>query len=226
MNEAMVKPTLDWPYNLLNALEIEADDPLTMLDDIGTLEVAMALSSMTPREKKVIRMRYMGNMTQEAIGNEIGVTKSRVREIEAKALRKLRYPTVCGFILKYGVKAYVQKRVNEGIEARLKVKEEELNKVYLQKLAEIGSKTVPEEVNIFARIKSIPVEEMDLSVRAYNCLKRAMCNTVNDIITRYPDYEHAYMIRNLGRKSLEEISEKLWSYGIKWPAENEVKSDA
>ena len=63
----------------------------------------------------------------------------------------------------------------------------------------------------------LEVEVLDLTVRPYNCLKRAGCNTVRDIITKYPTMDKVYNIRNLGRKSLEEIIFKLSKLGIDWP---------
>lgn len=219
MNEKTIVHSTEWPYNLLNALEID-EDPLDHMDDIGTLEVAMAISSMTPREKSVIRMRYGQEMTLEAVGNEIGVKKERVRQIEAKALRKLRYTEGAGYVIRNGVKAYINMRILKGIEHGMKQKEAALEEVYRQKLADVGTELSENERKVWNRILALTVEELDLSVRAYNCLKRAGNLTVNDIIVKYPDYESAIRIRNLGKKSLEEISEKLRSYGIQWPKES------
>lgn len=219
MNEKTILHSTEWPYNLLNALEIDKD-PLDHMDDIGTLEVAMAISSMTPREKSVIRMRYGHEMTLEAVGNEIGVKKERVRQIEAKALRKLRYTEGAGYVIRNGVKAYINMRILKGIEHGMKQKEAALEEVYRQKLADVGTEISENERKVWNRILALTVEELDLSVRAYNCLKRAGNLTVNDIIVKYPDYESAIRIRNLGKKSLEEISEKLRSYGIQWPKES------
>lgn len=222
MNEKTIVHSTEWPYNLLNALEID-EDPLDHMDDIGTLEVAMAISSMTPREKGVIRMRYAQEMTLDAVGNEIGVKKERVRQIEAKALRKLRYTEGAGYVIRNGVKAYINVRILKGIEQGMKQKEAALEEVYRQKLADVGTEISENERKVWNRILALTVEELDLSVRAYNCLKRAGNFTVNDIIVKYPDYESAIQIRNLGKKSLEEISEKLRSYGIQWPKESVAK---
>jgi DNA-directed RNA polymerase subunit alpha len=53
------------------------------------------------------------------------------------------------------------------------------------------------------------IEELDLSVRAFNCLKRAGVNTVQDLINKSP--EEMMKVRNLGKKSLEEVMAKLES---------------
>ena len=55
------------------------------------------LSTLTPREAKVLGMRFgigeRSNHTLEEIGQDFGVTRERIRQIEAKALRKLRHPS-------------------------------------------------------------------------------------------------------------------------------------
>jgi RNA polymerase primary sigma factor len=59
--------------------------------------VAEALAELTPREQRIIRMRFGIGDTQdhtlEEIGQVFGVTRERIRQIEAKALEKLRHPT-------------------------------------------------------------------------------------------------------------------------------------
>jgi len=56
------------------------------------------------------------------------------------------------------------------------------------------------------------IEELDLSVRSYNCLKRAGINTVQELTQK--SEEDMMKVRNLGRKSLEEVQEKLADLGL------------
>ena len=56
------------------------------------------------------------------------------------------------------------------------------------------------------------IEELDFSVRSFNCLKRARIDTVEDLISRTED--DMMKVRNLGRKSLEEVINKLASLGL------------
>ena len=56
------------------------------------------------------------------------------------------------------------------------------------------------------------IEELDLSVRSFNCMKRAGINTVEDLINKSED--EMMKVRNLGRKSLEEVMAKLDSLGF------------
>ena len=62
------------------------------------------------------------------------------------------------------------------------------------------------------QIINMSIEEMDLSVRSYNCLKRANIHTVGDLTKKTED--DMLKVRNLGRKSLDEVIAKLRSYGL------------
>ena len=62
------------------------------------------------------------------------------------------------------------------------------------------------------RILEMTIEELDLSVRSYNCLKRAGINTVDELVQR--NEEEMMKVRNLGRKSLEEVQQKLLGLGL------------
>ena len=63
------------------------------------------------------------------------------------------------------------------------------------------------------KILEMTIEELDLSVRSYNCLKRAGINTVEDLINKTE--EEMMKVRNLGRKSLEEVVQKLEALGLR-----------
>ncbi|MGI6605766.1 MAG: DNA-directed RNA polymerase subunit alpha [Peptococcia bacterium] len=62
------------------------------------------------------------------------------------------------------------------------------------------------------KILDMSIEELDFSVRSYNCLKRAGINTVGELIQKTE--EEMMKVRNLGKKSLEEVDEKLKSLGL------------
>jgi DNA-directed RNA polymerase subunit alpha len=63
------------------------------------------------------------------------------------------------------------------------------------------------------------IEELDLSVRSFNCLKRAGINTVEDLVSRTED--DMMKVRNLGRKSLEEVINKLTAMGLSLAKDDE-----
>ena len=62
------------------------------------------------------------------------------------------------------------------------------------------------------KVLEMTIEELDLSVRAFNCLKRAGVNSVGDLINKSP--EEMMKVRNLGKKSLEEVMSKLEALGF------------
>ena len=68
------------------------------------------------------------------------------------------------------------------------------------------------------KVLEMTIEELDLSVRAYNCLKRAGINSVAELVLKNQD--DMMKVRNLGRKSLEEVEQKLSALGLRLrPAE-------
>ena len=78
----------------------------------------------------------------------------------------------------------------------------------------MGSKATVVEREVAQRDKvlELTIEELDLSVRSFNCLKRANINTVEDLISKTED--EMMKVRNLGRKSLEEVINKLAMMGL------------
>ncbi len=71
---------------------------------------------------------------------------------------------------------------------------------------------VEKEEESIDRLMEMTVEELDLSVRSYNCLKRAGINTVDELVRKTE--EDLMKVRNLGKKSLAEITEKLVELGL------------
>lgn len=69
------------------------------------------------------------------------------------------------------------------------------------------------------KVLEMTIEELDLSVRSFNCLKRAGINTVEDLINK--SEEDMMKVRNLGRKSLEEVIWKMASLGFNLRKEDE-----
>ena len=69
------------------------------------------------------------------------------------------------------------------------------------------------------KVLEMTIEELDLSVRSFNCLKRAGINTVEDLTTKTE--EDMMKVRNLGKKSLDEVINKLHSFGLDLRSEDE-----
>lgn len=109
-----------------------------------------------------------------------------------------------------------------------------------QEAVSLGAKVITEHLNLFVdlsgdaytgeimvekddkgkeKVLEMTIEELDLSVRSFNCLKRAGINTVEDLISKTE--EEMMKVRNLGRKSLEEVVAKLASLGFGLSEEDE-----
>jgi len=84
--------------------------------------------------------------------------------------------------------------------------------VSLSEVGDIGILVQPAKVKQ-QQILEMTIEDMDLSVRSYNCLKRANIHTVEDLTKKTED--DMLKVRNLGKKSLDEVIFKLESYGLK-----------
>jgi DNA-directed RNA polymerase subunit alpha len=69
------------------------------------------------------------------------------------------------------------------------------------------------------KILEMTIEDLDLSVRSFNCLKRAGINTVDDLINK--SEEEMMKVRNLGKKSFDEVKEKLQSLGFDLSSEED-----
>ena len=69
------------------------------------------------------------------------------------------------------------------------------------------------------KVLEMPIEELELSVRSYNCLKRAGISTVEDLANKTED--DMMKVRNLGKKSLDEVMNKLYSLGLEFAKEDD-----
>ena len=178
-----------------------------------------------PRMAKVIVLRYKFFNTLDAVAKELGVTRERIRQIENKALRIMCYPRYNEMLLISNRVKAIQEAVREQqheLELTLNDLKLEIAKARA-KIAKIQSLFEYEEIKEkfkeleleeeFRRSKfEIAVEELELSVRSYNCVRRAGIRTVYDLIQK--SEEDMMKVRNLGRKSLKEIREKLHSMGL------------
>ena len=108
----------------------------------------------------------------------------------------------------------------EAISLGAKILNEHLNLfVDLSDEAKKAEIMVEREETIKEKVLEMTIEELDMSVRSFNCLKRAGIDTVEDLINRTE--EDMIKVRNLGKKSLEEVIQKLHSLGLELKREEE-----
>ena len=187
-----------WPYNLAEEVSgkskgsEEAEAFVRRTYAPGLLE---EIENLGDRQKIVITLRYRSHMTLEDIAKELHVTRERVRQIEARAIRILRRRESLNHWLLVPMERLLEAQ-RERDELKLK-------------LITLGR---TEDLEPEPKLKSVGIDEMDLSVRAYNCLRRAGIDTLADL--QKMTQEDLMKVRNLGRKGLEEIIAKAKEYGI------------
>lgn len=99
---------------------------------------------------------------------------------------------------------------DEAVSLAAKVLSEHLSLfIDLSEAAQQADVMIEKEDNAKEKVLEMNIDELELSVRSYNCLKRAGINTVEELTNRTP--EDMMKVRNLGRKSLEEVLAKLKS---------------
>jgi DNA-directed RNA polymerase subunit alpha len=102
---------------------------------------------------------------------------------------------------------------DEAVSLAAKVLNEHLNLfIDLSENAKNAEIMVEKEDDEKEKVLEMSIDELELSVRSYNCLKRAGINTVEELTNRTPD--DMMKVRNLGRKSLEEVLQKLNELGL------------
>lgn len=102
---------------------------------------------------------------------------------------------------------------DEAVSLAAKVLSEHLSLfIDLSEAAQQADVMIEKEDNAKEKVLEMNIDELELSVRSYNCLKRAGINTVEELTNRTP--EDMMKVRNLGRKSLEEVLNKLKELGL------------
>ena len=88
----------------------------------------------------------------------------------------------------------------------------------LNSISDVSGMMAEKKVDTITKTLETPIEEIEFSVRAYNCLKRAGIHTVQDLISKKE--VEVTKIRNLGKKSLKEVMDKIKDMGLKFRDED------
>ena len=211
-----------WPYNLLDDVVKGFDENGcwdTVITDDQMEALNCAMDTLSQKEKESLLYYYSMGNTLEETGDYFGVTRERARQIIAKGLRKLRHPSRLNMI-RLGYKAYVARKdvdtIDREIEAKrtaleLKIRQlDKMEKEYAKRELEYELRASPSGRSNDGK-KIYFIEDLDLSVRSYNCLRRANIQTVKQLIQAIQDGE-LDCIRSLGRKSIAEITAKVSAY--------------
>jgi len=196
-----------YPWNLIRAVVGDID---------GVYKVYVpafkeCVAKLTLKEQRILELRFVHGFTYEKVGHRFNVTRERTRQIEAKALRKLRNPVFR--------KKYLMDTLNKAFEidrerARLE-RENGRMRMLLEKHGYTFENNVPKK-------PPIDIADMDLSIRSFNCLRRAGINYVDDL--EGMTIEKLKKVRNLGWKSISEVVKKAKEFGIEIP-ESEGDTD-
>ena len=218
-----VVPTRSWAEDLFVEVYRIKDCSIPIPDDVTERfeEVIPALPGNLP---DVIFMLYRDGLTLKEAGEELGKSGERIRQLRERALRMLRNQRRTAFMLMGapGEEVYISRvRVEELKEkaendytCRMMRKEiERLDRIIYAK-----NKIIKDEQ------ECIPIEEWDmlnihLSVRGYNALKRSGVSTFGQLLAL--TYNDLLNIRNLGRKTAEDIMEELGKAGFTLAEEDE-----
>lgn len=182
--------TGEYSEKYLNGDDTSPHDPAEMYFAPDLMLRAM-VHILTEREFVVLQLRFDQRVTLEQAGMELGVTRERVRQLETKALRKLQIHISELWCVPMS-EAVALRRENERLKQLLADQKAELE----------------EQVPQSAR----PIEELDLSVRSYNCLKRAGIRTFGDLCNQSEN--EVIQLRNLGKKSFLEICNAMQANGL------------
>lgn len=198
------QPNFDYPLTFIEAIFNKDENvDIVYIENNFEENIKYLLETLSEREQLVLTKRMIEGFTLEATALQMGVSKERIRQIENKAIRRIRIPAR----IQYLTRGYEYIQMREDV-AKLTT-ELELEKARLVYLL-----ANPERIEITKEeIKNnITLETLDLSVRTYNCLRRAGIKTIGETIIKSVD--ELRRIRNMGGKSIRELKEKLHEFGF------------
>lgn len=190
----------DWPDNLFDEI-LHPEEHYIYPQSLDGLDAA--IDRLEEREKNFVVGRYRDGKTLDTLASEYGLTRERIRQIVAKAIRKLsssrNIKTIFG---EYGTERGLLK-----LKKDIMFQKEMLD-AYRQKLISGAYKDLPLVYGTGMRI-----EDMGFSVRTYNCLTRAGVYYLDDLLAAMvKDPDFLSKVRNLGIKSADEVRDKLSFY--------------
>lgn len=196
----------DYPKCLVMAIIDSLEVPIEEFTPDIIAGIDYAVSTLEEREQKLLRLRYEEKKTLSQIGEYFGFQQERSRQIEVRALRKLRRPVNWKYIT-LGVQGFTKILCDNAYEQGHQVGYTE---GYKQGL-EDGPKGIT-KTGFSINVLALPIECLNLSTRAYNALMRAEYRVLGDITEL--DYYAIYHIKNLGVAQRHEVAVGLNKYGL------------
>lgn len=170
---------------------------------------------LTERHTEVLRLRAIEGLTLEAAGNRLGVTRERVRQIEAKAMRRLNASYVRYKFTTVTVEE-LQEICRELEDAKNEIASLKKDRdLYYRLLSKLVKDVIIPDVETSDPIEageklSADIEVLNLSSRSYRALKRSGIDTIGDLAQKSDD--ELMRIRNFGAESFKEVRKALTAY--------------
>lgn len=190
---------------------VEAEDTILL----------MLENKLTKEEFDVIKNRYglddKAPKTLSEIVKTMGMKPERVRQIEAKVLRKLIHPNNSHYLKaavigEVGEVEDIEAFNNELAKTRIELEKVRAENLYLKKVLDSNPEIDIECGALSETYLETPIEDIELSVRTYNCLKRAGKNTLGDISSMTID--ELKNIKGINESSIIEVESLLKQRGL------------
>lgn len=212
-------PEMDpWEKLFRAVFGINKLEPIELPVDIKESTQYVMNQCLTDREQKILNARFgfieefdgdPTPMILEDVGEKMSVTRNRIRQIEAKAIRKLRHPSRAK-ILRDGLIKFKETEAIKEAEIEMEKAEAKKRVEEFKKQLEERRQNVDGMSELVEVLKEDKLDALNLPVRAYNAIRRTGRNTVYDVVTT-PDSE-LVRIRNLGRCSYHILKTALNEY--------------
>lgn len=196
--------THTYPYNIACAIAQSSQDMEARLDaawDVYVPGLIEAIESCAEREQRVLELRFKNAMSLDEVGERFNVTRERIRQVEAKALRRLRAKKNL-----WSVKAREEKAEKAFDSER---------KALIKKLTEKeGAGDLPEDIRKGFETEDphAALEELDVSIRLFNCLKKVGAKTIGDM--RFLTEHEVMRTRSFGAGCSEELKTLMEKHGV------------
>ena len=198
---------LDYPYNLLLAVEDCTPETLTITPTQDVYNgLYYAVTQLPDREQEAIRRRYRDKVSLKAIAEELGVCDTRIQQVLNNAIRRLRYPHRYRYI-QFGLDGYTKRLLEREYQKGYEAGKKDGYRSALND-AKQGKKIEGRNLDVL----SIPVRDLEMDIRAINCLVRKGCETLGDVIKL--DELEIWKLRNCGKVTRRIIAETVRDYGI------------
>lgn len=196
--------THTYPYNIACAIAQSGQEMDARLDaawDVYVPGLIEAIESCAEREQRVLELRFKNAMSLDEVGERFNVTRERIRQVEAKALRRLRAKKSL-----WSVKAREEKAEKAFDSER---------KALIKKLTEKeGAGDLPEDIRKGFETEDphAALEELDVSIRLFNCLKKVGAKTIGDM--RFLTEHEVMRTRSFGAGCSEELKTLMEKHGV------------